>query len=80
MQDKDMVNDMLSQLSASLTNYAKAIAETAHPELRQTLQQIRNSDEQFQFMLSQKATQKGFYRPAKQADQGAIQQYRSQLS
>ena len=80
MQDKDMVNDVLSMVNASLTGYATAIAEANNPQLRQTLTQIRNADEQFQFQLSQKAIQKGFYKPAKQADQSAIQQYKSQLS
>jgi len=79
VQDKDMVNDVLSMVNASLTNYATAIAEASNPELRQALQQIRDADEQFQFSLSQKATQKGFYQPAKQADQNTIQQYRNQL-
>ncbi|NLZ38201.1 MAG: spore coat protein [Firmicutes bacterium] len=80
MQDKDMVSDVLSMVNASLTNYAKAIAEAENPQLRQTLIQIRNSDEQFQFQLSQKAIEKGFYQPAKQADPSAVQQYKSQLS
>lgn len=75
-----MVNDVLSMVNASLTGYAKAISETSNPQLRQALQQIRNSDEQFQFQLAQKATQKGFYQPAQQADQSTIQQYKSQLS
>ena len=79
MQDKDMVNDVLSQINASLTTYASAISQSSNPQLRQTLQDIRNSDEQFQFMLSQKASQKGFYQPAQQADQNTIQQYKSQL-
>ena len=80
MQDKDMVNDILSMINGSLVGYASAIAQSSNPQLRQTLQQIRNSDEQFQFQLAQKATQKGFYQPAQQAEQSSIQQYRSQLS
>lgn len=80
MQDKDMVNDILSMVNGSLIGYASAIAQSSNPQLRQTLQQIRNSDEQFQFQLAQKATQKGFYQPAQQADQSSMQQYRSQLS
>jgi spore coat protein CotF len=79
MQDKVMVSDVLSQVNASLTNYAMAIAQAANPQLRQTLQEIRNADEQFQFQLAQKATQKGYYQPAEQADQSTIQQYKSQL-
>jgi spore coat protein CotF len=79
MQDKVMVSDVLSQVNASLTNYAMAIAQAANPQLRQTLQEIRNADEQFQFQLAQKATQKGYYQPAQQADQNTIQQYKNQL-
>lgn len=80
MQDKDMVSDVLSQVNASLTNYAMAIAQSSNPQLRQALQQIRDADEQFQFQLSQKAAQKGYYQPAQQADQNTVQQYKSQLS
>ncbi|NLP37578.1 MAG: spore coat protein [Firmicutes bacterium] len=80
MQDKDMVNDVLSMVNASLTNYAMAIAESSNQQLRQTLTQIRDADEQFQLQLSQKAVQKGFYKPAKQADPSTIQEYKSQLS
>ncbi len=80
MQEKDMVNDILSMVNGSLIGYASAIAQSSNPQLRQTLQQIRNSDEQFQFQLAQKANQKGYYKPAQQAEQSTIQQYRSQLS
>ena len=55
-----------------------AIAESN--QQRQTLTQIRDADEQFQLQLSQKAVQKGFYKPAKQADPSTIQEYKSQLS
>ena len=57
MREKDMVNDVLSMINSSLTTYASAIAESENPQLRQTLQQMRNSDEQFQFQLSQAAMQ-----------------------
>jgi len=49
MQDKEMVNDVLSQINSSLTGYANAIAQSSNPQLRQTLQQIRNSCETFQY-------------------------------
>ncbi|HHX77004.1 MAG TPA: spore coat protein [Firmicutes bacterium] len=80
MQEKDMVNDVLSMVNSSLIGYASAIAQSSNPQLRQTLQQIRNSDEQFQFQLAQKASQKGYYKPARPAEQSTIQQYKSQLS
>lgn len=79
IQDKEMVNDVLSMVNASLTGYAHAISETSNQQLRQTLQQIRNSDEQFQFQLAQLATQKGWYKPAAPADTQDINTVKSQL-
>ncbi len=78
--DKEMVNDILSSCKSSLTTYATAIGETSNQELRQTLQQIRNSDEQFQYQLFQLASQKGFYKPASAASTQQIQEVKSQLS
>jgi len=80
MQEKEIVNDVLTQLKGSLGNYAKVIAETSNPTLRQTIQQIRNSDEQFQFQLANVAMQKGYYQPAQPANPTEVQQVRSQLS
>ena len=80
MQDKDMVNDVLSMINSSLTGYANVIAQTANPQLRQTIQQIRDNDEKFQYDLFKLAEQKGYYQPAQSASQNDIQQVRSQLS
>lgn len=80
MSDKEMVNDILSSTKSGLTTYASVISETSNQQLRQTLQQIRNSDEQFQYQLFQLADQKGFYKPAAAADTADIQQVKSQLS
>jgi spore coat protein CotF len=80
MQDKDMVNDVLSMINSSLTGYANVIAQTANPQLRQTIQQIRDNDERFQYELFKLAEQKGYYQPAQAASQNDIQQVRSQLS
>lgn len=79
LQDKEMVNDILSMVNGSLTGYANTISQTCNQQLRQTLQQIRNSDEQFQYQLFQAAEQKGFYKPAQTADQSDIQTVKSQL-
>lgn len=79
MQDKDMVNDVLSSMNSSLTQYASAIAQTSNPQLRQTLQQIRNRCEQSQYDFYKTAEQKGFYQPAQAADQSAISQVKAQL-
>jgi spore coat protein CotF len=77
MGDKEMVNDVLSMVKSSLTTYTTSISECSNQQLRQTLQQIRNSDEQFQYQLYQIAESKGFYKPAVQADTKDIQQVRS---
>jgi hypothetical protein len=60
MQEKVMVNDVLSMINSSLTGYANVIAQCADPNLRQTITQIRNADEQFQYQLYKVAEQKGF--------------------
>jgi spore coat protein CotF len=80
MGDKEMVNDILSMIKSSLTTYSSSISECSNQQLRQTLQQIRNSDEQFQYQLYQMAESKGFYKPATQADSKDIQQVRSAVS
>jgi len=79
MQDKEMVNDILSMMKSSLTTYANVIGEASNQQLRSTIQQIRNADEQFQYQLYQAAEQKGFYKPAAQADQADIQTVKSQV-
>jgi len=61
MQEKDMVNDVLSMVNSSLTSYANIIAQTSNQQLRQMLQQTRDADEQFQYRLYQIAEQKGYY-------------------
>lgn len=80
MQEKDMVNDILSMVNSSLTGYANVISQTSDQKLRQEIQQIRDNDEKFQFELYKLAGQKGYYQPAQQADQRDIQQVKSQLS
>ncbi|NLJ55865.1 MAG: spore coat protein [Firmicutes bacterium] len=77
MQEKDMVNDILSMINSSLTDYANTIAQCSDQNLRQELQQIRNADEQFQYQLFKIAEQKGYYQPAEQATQQEIQEVKS---
>ena len=77
MQERHMVNDILSMTKASLGSYTKAISECSNQNLRQTLQQIRNQDEQFQYQLYQLAENKGYYHPAPTADQQDIQMIKS---
>lgn len=80
MQEKEMVNDLLSQINSSITGYANVIAQTENPQLRQTIQQIRNNCETFQYDLFKLAEQKGFYQPAQKANQDDITMVKNQLS
>ncbi|MEE6451606.1 spore coat protein [Gottfriedia acidiceleris] len=79
-QDKDMVNDYLEGLNASLAAYAGYINQSNNSELRQTLIQLRNQDEARQRTLYNYALQKGFYKPAAPADDNLIQQFKSELT
>jgi spore coat protein CotF len=79
LQEKAMVNDTLGSVKAGLTTYANVISECSNPNLRQTIQQIRNSDEASQFELYKLAQSKGFYQPATMADDNEVQQVKSQL-
>ena len=72
MDEKTMVNDILSNVKSELTTYQTAISESANQELRQTLQSIRNSDEAFQYELFKVAQTKGYYKPAASATPSEI--------
>lgn len=43
MNEKDIVNDYLAGLNASLTGYANIISQTNNQQLYETLIQIRNT-------------------------------------
>jgi spore coat protein CotF len=79
MKEKDMVNDTLSMLNSSITNYASVITQASNQQLRQTIQQIRNNCETSQYELYQMAEQKGYYKPAAPAKPDEIQQVKSSL-
>lgn len=64
MDEKTMVNDILNGVKSGLTTYQTVISETENMNLRQTIQQIRNNDESFQFELFKIASSKGYYKPA----------------
>ena len=58
LQEKTMVNDALADEKNGLTFYANAISECANPQLRSTIQQIRNNCETSQYELFQLAQAK----------------------
>ena len=75
-----MVNDVLSSTKACLKDYEGAIIETANMELRQTLQNLRNSSESFQYELFKVAQLKGYYTPAGQAPQTEIDKVKNEVA
>lgn len=79
MEEKAIVNDVLSSTKACLKEYESAILETANMELRQTLQNIRNSQESFQYELFKLAESKGYYTSAQNATQQEISKVKNEI-
>ena len=79
MDEKTMVNDILSGVKSDLTAYQTAISEAENMNLRQVLQQIRNSDESFQYELFKIAQTKGYYKPAQKATVTEIETVKTEL-
>ena len=79
MEEKYMVNDILESVKASLTTYQGAISEAENMNLRQTMQQIRNQDESFQYELFKVAQTKGYYKSAQPASVTEIQNVKNEL-
>ena len=79
MDEKTMVNDILAGVKSDLTAYQTDITEAENMQLRQTLQQIRNNDESFQYELFKVAQTKGYYQPAQKATVTEIQTVKTQL-
>lgn len=74
-----MVNDVLANVKSGLTTYQGVISETENMQLRQTIQQIRNGDESFQYELFKVAQTKGYYKPAQPATITEIQNVKNEL-
>lgn len=79
MDEKTMVNDILDNVKSDLTTYQNAIAECENMQLRQTLQQIRNNDESFQYELFKVAEMKGYYKPAAKATVTEVDSVKTEL-
>ena len=79
MNEKTMVNDILGNIKTDLTAYQTAISECENMGLRQTFQQIRNSDESFQYELYKVAENKGYYKPAAKATTTEIETVKNEL-
>ena len=79
MDEKTMVNDILDGVKSELKTYQGVIIETENMQLRQTIQQIRNNDESFQYELFKVANTKGYYKPAQKASQTEIETVKTEL-
>lgn len=79
MEEKTMVNDILDGIKAELTTYQGVISEAENTQLRQTIQQLRNNCESFQYELYKVAQSKGYYKPAAQATTTEIQTVKTEL-
>ena len=79
MDEKTMVNDILGCVKSDLTAYQTAITECENMGLRQTLQQIRNNDESFQYELFKIAQLKGYYVPAQKATTTEVNTVKSEI-
>lgn len=77
MQEKVMVADALNGINSCLTRYEEMITQTENQQLRQQLQQIRNSTETCQYELYTIAKNKGYYEPAQPAKEDEIQSVKS---
>ena len=80
MEEKYMVNDILASIKSELTTYQNAISEAENVALRQTLAQIRNNDESFQYDLFKVAQVKGYYIPAEKAPQTEVNKVKEEVS
>lgn len=79
MDEKTMVNDILNSTKAKLTVYQNAISETENLGLRQTLIQIRNNEESFQYELYKVAKMKEYYKPYEESSTLEIQNVKNEL-
>ena len=79
MEEKYMVNDILENSKLGIKDYEGAILECSNLELRQTIQNLRNSQESFQYELYKLAESKGYYIPAVEAKQEEIDNVRNQF-
>lgn len=80
MQEKDMVNDVLSMTKVSMNEYEKAIGECCNQQLKEALKQLRNEAEQFHDDLSKRAEQLGYYQPPQDATTQERHKVKSQLN
>jgi len=79
MDEKTMVNDILEGVKTELTTYSQVISEAENMQLRNTVQQLRNSAESFQYELFKIAETKGYYKPAEKVNEQQVVKVRNDL-
>ncbi len=79
MDERTMINDILEETKSNLLLYQSAISETENIELRQTLKQLRDNLESFQYELFKVASSKGYYAPSSKATEKEIQKVGKEL-
>ncbi len=80
LEEKSIVNDVLSSIKFNLKEFEEAITETANMELRQALQNLRNSSESFQYELFKLAESKGYYMAPQKATEDEISSVKKEVS
>ena len=80
MEEKYMVNDVLESTKSTLKTYQGVIVEAENADLRQTIQQLRNNSESFQYELFKIAEAKGYYTPAEQAKPEEINKVKTEVN
>ena len=79
MDENSMINDILGGIQADLLMYQISISEAENIKLRQLFQEIRDSNESFQYELFKIAESKGYYKTAEKATIAEISNIKSEL-
>ncbi len=80
MNEKDMVNDVLTQVKSSMTGYTTVLSEACNQQFRQEIKTMRDNCEKFQYDLYTIAEQKGYYQPAGPANQSEVQRIKNSFT
>lgn len=80
MEEKYMVNDILNDSKNSIKSYTDTVIECENVELRNIIQNLRNSLENFQYNLFKISESKGYYIPAQAVKQDEIDKIKNDLN
>ena len=79
MDEKTMVNDILNDINSELKLYQTMIIEAENLGLRQSLIQLRNNMESYQYELIKIAKLKGYYPSKNKATTKEIQNVKNMI-